>query len=351
MPLAMPRLRTFFANRRLQILLFLIIPCALFFFMRARLSWRPRVLGQMQGVNAMAWSPDGKYLAILANYMMGNKDEVWIYGVGEQTRIHRFKSKAEFSGFLQFSADSRTLYVLEDGFLRSWHLPGGQERISLQLKSGWSGIALSPDGTTYVHSERGIVGRRTSDGKILWALKPPVGIAAPIRFSSDGKRLAVLRWQSSITKRPTVEIWNLISAQTRTKPEKQIVVSKEDVHAHDMLFNSQQNIVYMFRKDVLSAYDLQSGGLKAQLHIEGPVGTVGNKASFSSDNSLFAATVYPGSYKTDFIQLREWPLGNLQRVLRSKNKSASFYLPTFSPNGDTLAAVDDKGFIVLWRIR
>ncbi len=45
----MPLLRQLFAKKQLGIFLLAIIPLALFFVMRAKLSWRPRILGKMKG--------------------------------------------------------------------------------------------------------------------------------------------------------------------------------------------------------------------------------------------------------------------------------------------------------------
>ena len=62
----MPLLRQLFAKKQLGIFLLAIIPLALFFVMRAKLSWRPRILGKMKGeVTALTWSPDGKWLGAL----------------------------------------------------------------------------------------------------------------------------------------------------------------------------------------------------------------------------------------------------------------------------------------------
>ena len=51
-------------KRRFLVAALFIVPLALFALIREQLSWRPRVLGKMKHpVIALAWSPDGKWLA------------------------------------------------------------------------------------------------------------------------------------------------------------------------------------------------------------------------------------------------------------------------------------------------
>lgn len=359
----MRSLRTLLANRRLQLLLVLLIPTALFFCMRAQLSWRPRVLGQVKGeVSAIAWSPNGKWLATVTT-LEAPAAPIEIWNVSQRKLQGRIKTKAGFNNFLQFSADSRTLSALDGTWvLRHWSVLDKSELQLSPLTINPLGFALSPDGSTIVQCETGIVGRRVSDGKNLWTLDDAMAVVALARFSPDGKRLALLMWQTALVKGAALVVWNLDSAKNRTKPEKIISVKPYHVKSYGLIYVPDKDLAYLLGGfGEIFCYDLQAQAMQARFDPEGRVESKGFKSSYWGDYAHVASIAPPGMFaqvapesatsSQSTIQLREWPSGKIQRVLRSKNKTSSFRLPTFSPDGDTLAAVDDKGFITLWRIK
>ncbi|HEY0074837.1 MAG TPA: WD40 repeat domain-containing protein [Abditibacteriaceae bacterium] len=353
----MRHLRTLFANRRLQILLLFVIPMALFFFMRAQLSWRPRVLGQVQGqVTAMVWSPDGKWLA-LATALEDASAPVEVWNVPQRKLHGRLKTKAGFHNFLQFSTDSRKFFALDGNLvLRSWSVSDKSELKPSSLSINLLGFALSPDGSTMVQCETDIVGRRTSDGKILWRLNDPLAVVALARFSSDGKKLALLMWQSSFVKGAAIVVWSLDSQKMKAKPDKIIPVNQHHVKSYGLTYAPDENLAYLMGGfGEIFCYDLSSGHLKAKFdpakQESAYWGDYERVAAFAQHNLFANVAASSGPSTPQCIQLREWPSGKVRRTLRSKNHAASFRLPLFSPDGDTLAAVDDKGFIVLWRIK
>jgi Tol biopolymer transport system component len=351
MPLAMRHLRTLLANRlakrRLQILLFLVIPTALFFFMRARLSWRPRVLGQMPAVRQLVWSPNGKYLAVLG-LSQEFPDEVLVFDVARQHKVCSVQAKIGLNKLMQFSPNGQVLYALDERLiLRSWSVLNGQElkAAPVEVKSEFG---LSPDCSTIVQSEYGIVGRRVSDGKTVWALNDSRGVISLAQFSSDGKKLAVLMRQTSYLKKPGIVLWNLNSASTRTKPEKCFVVHPNDLDATDMIVDFNQNIAYFLQdRGPVTSFDLSSGNSKAILRKQ-----YSGKVSLAPDKTLYAASIYSAIGSGFELLLCEWPSGDLKRSLSTQDDPASYIFPTFSPDGGTLAAIEENnGNITLWRIK
>ncbi len=103
---------------------------------------------------AVAVSPDGLVLAVAS---VGRLDaHRWVpehvltlwdtstgQKIGEQAR---FETLGPAQGRIEFAPGGRRIFVLRDGVLKAWSLPGGQE-LSLKLKSGTlTAFRFSPDG-------------------------------------------------------------------------------------------------------------------------------------------------------------------------------------------------------------
>jgi WD40 repeat protein len=103
-------------NRRAALLGSLAIPVALFFAMRAKLSWRPRVIGRMHnGITALAWSPDGKWLACAAGdtTTWGTPSEIGVWSVQNEKLQSRFSLAGTPLSTLRFSSDSQKLIGID----------------------------------------------------------------------------------------------------------------------------------------------------------------------------------------------------------------------------------------------
>jgi eukaryotic-like serine/threonine-protein kinase len=100
----------------------------------------------------IAFSPDRRTLAMIANQESARKNAVWIYEVGSQSA--RILSDSEGASYPFWSPDGKTLAFFADGKLKKLDLPGGPVQIICDAPSGRGGtwnkdgvIVFAPDAT------------------------------------------------------------------------------------------------------------------------------------------------------------------------------------------------------------
>jgi WD40 repeat protein len=152
-------------------------------------------------VRSVAFSPDGKRLA-------SGSDGVRVWDVSSGRQVRRFRTTTYFIDALAFTPDGRALVAGGDEAV-AWDLATGAElrRFGGEHR-GVSGVALSPDGRLLATSgEDGVV--RLWDfaaGTERAALAGHVGRVFAVAFAPDGKVLA------SAGKDTTVLLWDVAAA-------------------------------------------------------------------------------------------------------------------------------------------
>lgn len=154
------------------------------------------------GVSAAAFSPDGQSVLI-------NCDGLGEQGASQRLRVHRVEDGAVIAELgapvscdVSWSANGKTV-VTSNGQTESviWDATGWRKRATLRgpLGGNTTSFTISPDGTYAVvaHDEK-IYLVSTIDGAGLATFECPgaSGLATAVRFTPDGKRLAIL-WHDS----------------------------------------------------------------------------------------------------------------------------------------------------------
>ena len=177
-------------------------------------------LKQNAWVYGVAFSPDGKWLAVATAHLAGGTQpaELVVYDVPAFTP--KFRGKAEGSGGfldLTWTADSQTLWALDNGgdaprkaVVRGWKVPGFEERPAIRTPQSekFEALAVSADGKTLAIADMSPgTGSRlvrlfdTATGKEQSSFQAHLasGIAPRLAFHANGQVVAVDEVSSGLT--------------------------------------------------------------------------------------------------------------------------------------------------------
>jgi RNA polymerase sigma factor (sigma-70 family) len=157
-----------------------------------------RLLEPRYGAEAMAFSPDGKLLAV-----GGGMDEALrIWDVTAGRLLHQIGKRTDYD--LAFSPDSKTLAAwCDDRVVRLWDTASGKEQAAFRTAAGLS-LAFAPDGK--------VLAAAGPKGLVLWDVAArkelrqlPAGRVCALAFAPDGKTLAV--------NDGSVQLWDVASGK------------------------------------------------------------------------------------------------------------------------------------------
>ncbi len=129
----------------------------------------PPIIGPTPQTRALAFCPDGEYLAA------ANGDyTIRAYRLSDGKLVKSFDGHTALVRSLAFSPDGRTLFSASfDGTLRAWRFPQGTELMRIDVgKSELFGVAASPDGQILLTggSDQHLQVFRWPDGDKLWEI-------------------------------------------------------------------------------------------------------------------------------------------------------------------------------------
>jgi WD40 repeat protein len=288
-------------------------------------------------IGSLAFSPDGKTLAVAAGRYQFERNEesaVRLLEIPSGAERRRLKNLPLSMSNAAFSPDGKSLagiHSLDGGFslgLSVWDLDEGTRRYGLKLGNQQStAVAYAPDGRCLAATEyKTVTLRDAASGRELRGMEGHATQVVALAFSPDGKLLASSSSPTE-TEGKTAEqggalrLWEVASG----KLLREITYGGQS-QLQILNFSSDGKSLAAWKRYAgITLYDVATGSEICT--IRGEFSAV----AFSADGKLLATG---GST----IRLWELPSG---RQLRSFFGSGEMRLLTFSPNGKTLAAVVD----------
>ena len=297
------------------------------------------------GVNAVAFSPDGKLLAAAqANGYVRLWNPVTGQAVGAP--LLASTSPQSYVGGVAFSPDGTLLATAgDDGTVRLWNPATGQPVGAPLLASTGpgsyvNGVAFSPDGTLLASAD--------GDGTVrLWnpSTRQPVGAPLPadprgnvaaVAFSPDGKLLATAGTDG------TVRLWNPSTGQPVGGPLPVVTSGVNGV-----AFSPDGTLLATADTDGTVRLWNPSTGRPVGVPLlasTGRGGGVGGLA-FSPDGKLLATAGDDGTVRT-WNPATGQPVGT--PLFASTSLGGGINGLAFSPDGTLLAGADGDGTVRLW---
>jgi WD40 repeat protein len=333
----------------------LLVPVILFFAIRDKQSWRPRVLGQMKsGITALAWSPDGKWLASVGSKQTTLKDgvrsepggEILLWNVEEKTSRRVRQKQGAAIDFIKFLKDGRLVYSTYSGESFFYDVQKGVQSPKPPTLKGVDWLAISDDGrwlfSSWISSDWQKAEFRLHDtqtGKVVKLSKAdPRGISLNSSvFSADGKQLALFAAHSQVVKGPQIWVWNT------NAPHKPFIFPVEmQQDASTLHFWPNDDTLTLKQRGRLWMFNPQNGKQIGRWECDGEL-------QLAPDGQLIACEGAPDGlpcivvYK--YPSTKRWHQTEEARLLFDEDALA------FSPDSRTLAVGDDKGRITLWRVK
>jgi WD40 repeat protein/serine/threonine protein kinase len=280
--------------------------------------------GHRPGVNALAFSPDGKALA------SGGEDrtvKVWDVARGETTAT--FLGHGGFVYAVAFSPDCKTLASASmDRTVKLWDVAAVEPKTLLRGHAKPVGaVAFSPDGRTVASAGQDEVVKLwdVASGDLKTTIKGHKDIVTWVAFSPDGKTMA------SASLDGTVKLWDTTTAKLKLTLAGRGVLGSR-VYTSPVAFSPDSKTVATTSPDyTIKLWDADTGQLKSTL--KGHASIVLSLA-FSPDGKTLAST---GSWDHT-ARLWDVSTGTVKAILTADEiEGWAFYVAAFSRDGKTLA--------------
>lgn len=200
------------------------------------------LLSEDIGVSSMAYSPDGKLLALQTQ----REHQVCLWDVRLRKETFRFASSKEAAS-LAFSADCKLLVAAEaSGNVVVWDVKSGNEVASWRGEKTNS-VAFHPDGATVAtgHEDGTISFWATASGEKQRTQRAHAGRVHSLKFTSDGKTLISSGTDGVIQVRNPE--WERTRAVIRVGPAGPPVMFDLDASGKYLFASGPTNVIYVHR--------------------------------------------------------------------------------------------------------
>ena len=269
----------------------------------------------LAGVNNIAISPDGHYLALAA----GQDIQVWRLPTHELVAI--LEGHKDLVWSVTFSHDGATLFSgSADRTVRVWDVQNRSVKRILRAHSGWVwSLAISPDGALLVSAgeDQAIYLWDAHRGDLLETLPGHRGPVRCLAFAQDGQLLA----SGSLDQ--TIRVWDVSNRRLLR------VLSNPSGTVNSVTFSRDGAYLKSGGSDgVVLVWDWRAGQIRNELH--GHSGAVSSLALHPA-GSLAASGSYDGS-----IRLWDVQAGQEAGVLRGHNQPVKAVV--FNRDGQVLVS-------------
>ncbi len=297
--------------------------------LRKEISRRPRMdlAGQLNvgGASALAYSPDGNYLAVATG------DVVKLFRTDGYEMVHELGGRGSHVLCLAFSPDVMTLVSgSEDHSADLWSVASGEHlHLFADAQDAVRCVAFSPDGETIAAAFGGSVHLwNVPTGRLLCTLRGDQGTSLAACFSPDGLALATGGTST------TIDLWNVAAEEVQsTLSARAAVVSMA-------YFRDGRTLVSGSRDGAVTLWDVETS--TAFRTVERHPGSV-QSIALSPDDKRLAVGFTDGA-----IEL--WDLAEFDLLTTIAGYPQYVSCLAFSPDGEMLASGSSDGVVLIWGI-
>ncbi len=299
--------------------------------------------GHSAGINAVAFSPNGRLLATGSGSTSGHDTTVRLWDAASGRELRTLVGHTDWINSLAFTRDGKTLASgANDGTVRVWNVVNGETLRTFTPQAGFvESVAISPDGALLAAAcfKHLIVVWSLASGKQVWRhdLPPSSGHVNALAFSRDGKTLA----SGGLDR--NIHLWRAANGKalaTLTGHTSQVRALAFSPRGEVLASGSADRSVRLW--DMAQGRQIRLIGSPAHAPAANGYERSVSSVAFSSDGKLLAY----GGY-ADTIHVCNTATG---REVRTMDPHAWITAVAFQPHGSLLASGDFNPVGHLWDV-